>query len=191
MNEKRIKNIIKLVIWISIVSIVGSIIVIYIKNVIKDEKIKTIQADLLLLQAKIEIVKGNNSMNKDENPLKGYQLNQIPEDIDLSEFFEKNIISQEEYEKYYVLDSKSLNELDLQDFISKYKGYFVVNYDNYEVIYTKGYQNVNGLWCYKLSELNKMPEANQNQITENKENQETEENKQSEGNEENKESGEN
>ena len=48
--------------------------------------------------------------------------------------------------------------MDLQELVNKYKGYFVVNYDNFEVIYTEGYENENGLWCYKLSDLSKEPE---------------------------------
>lgn len=45
--------------------------------------------------------------------------------------------------------------MDLQDLINKYEGYFIVNYDNYEVIYSKGYKNENGLLCYKISDLYK------------------------------------
>lgn len=167
MKIKSGKGLLKLIICISIIVLIGTIIAIYIKNLVKDERIKGIQADLLLVQAKIEIVKGNNSMNKDENPLKGYILNQLPENIDITTFLEKNIISEDEYEKYYLLDSKCLEELDLKNFINKYSGFFLVNYDNFEVIYTEGYQNANGLWCYKLSELNKLPEIQKEDITQN------------------------
>ena len=33
-----------------------------------------------------------------------------------------------------------------------------MNYDNFEVIYTDGYENQNGMWCYKISDLEKSPE---------------------------------
>ncbi len=49
--------------------------------------------------------------------------------------------------------------MELQELVNKYNGYFIVNYDNFEVIYTEGYENTNGLWCYKISDLNKMPET--------------------------------
>ena len=42
--------------------------------------------------------------------------------------------------------------------VNKYKGYFIVNYDNFEVIYTDGYENENGMWCYRISDLKKIPE---------------------------------
>lgn len=131
----------------------------YIKYYINKENIKNVQADLLLVQAKVEIVKANYSMNKDENPLKGYQLTQLPENININEFKEKNVITQEEYEKYYLLDQTSLEQMDLQELVNKYNGYFIVNYDNYEVIYTEGYENENKIWCYKLSDLHKTPEV--------------------------------
>ena len=48
--------------------------------------------------------------------------------------------------------------MDLKELANRYKGYFIVNYDDFEIIYTEGYENENGLWCYKLSDLNKAPE---------------------------------
>lgn len=52
-----------------------------------------------------------------------------------------------------------MEKLELQDLVNKYKGYFIVNYDNFEVIYTEGYENENGMWCYKISDLKKLPES--------------------------------
>lgn len=52
----------------------------------------------------------------------------------------------------------NLEKLDLQDLVGKYKGYFIVNYENFEVIYTEGYENENGMWCYRISDLKKYPE---------------------------------
>ena len=72
----------------------------YIKNSLEKEKVKNMQADLLLVQAKVEIVAGNYNMNKEANPLKGVQLSALPEEVNINEFKEKKVISQEEYEKY-------------------------------------------------------------------------------------------
>lgn len=52
----------------------------------------------------------------------------------------------------------NLESLGLQEIANKYSGFFIVNYNDYEIIYTDGYENQNGVWCYKLSELNKLPE---------------------------------
>ena len=132
----------------------------YINYYVKKEKAKNFQADILLVQAKVEIVKTNNDMNKEENPLKGFILAELPENIDIKQFLEKNVIAEEEYAKYYLLDSSSLEQMGLQDLVNKYKGYFIVNYENFEVVYTEGYENENGLWVYRLTDLHKQPENN-------------------------------
>ena len=183
MKQKVGKSSVKLVIGIVVIIIAVIGIVQYAKYYINKEKVKNLQADILLVQAKVEIAKANNNMNKEENPLRGYQLAQLPEEINITEFLEKNVVSQDEYEKFYLLDSASLEQIGLQELVNKYPGYFIVNYDNYEVIYTEGYENENKMWCYKISDLHKMPEnkkieGNQNEQVneENTENTESEEN---------------
>lgn len=76
-----------------------------------------------------------------------------------------------------------MEKLELQDIVNKYKGYFIVNYENFEVIYTEGYENENGMWCYRISDLKKLPEnANQNLVPQN---EQSEENNEEENAEEN------
>lgn len=171
MKQEDGKGFIKLILGITIISIVIVLAVMYIKNSLEKEKVKDMQADLLLIQAKIEIAAGNYNMNKEAYPLKGVQLSALPEDININEFKEKNVITQEEYEKYYLLNSGNLTELGLDELVNKYPGYFIVNYEIYEVVYTKGYENANGLWCYKISDLNKMPEVKNSTEQINQENQ--------------------
>lgn len=52
--------------------------------------------------------------------------------------------------------------MGLEELANKYSGYFIVNYESFEVIYTQGYENLNGIWCYKITELNKTPEIQNN-----------------------------
>ena len=105
MNEEG-KGLIKLIIPVAIIIVAVIFGVRYAQNYIKSENNKNLQADLLLVQNKVEIVKGNNSMNSTENPLKGYKLTELPENINIADFLGKNVISQEEYEKYYLLDQR-------------------------------------------------------------------------------------
>ena len=106
MKQGTIKNSIGRIITIAIIIAVVIVGVKYTKDFLAKENVKDVQADLLLVKAKVETLKGKYSMNKEENPLKGYQLTQLPENIDITEFKEKNVISEEEYEKYYLLDSR-------------------------------------------------------------------------------------
>ena len=158
MKQEEGKSSVKLIIGIVVIIIAIIGIVQYAKYYINKEKVKNLQADLLLVQAIVEIAKANNNLNKEENPLRGYQLTQLPEGINITEFLEKNVVSQDEYEKYYLLDSAALEQIGLQELVNKYPGYFIVNYENYEVVYTEGYENENKMWCYKISDLHKMPE---------------------------------
>lgn len=100
------KSSIKLILAIIVIAIIVVFGVKYVVDFINKEKVKNFQADLLLIKAKIEVYKGNHDMNKDENPLQGYKLTELPENINISQFLEKNVISQEEYENYYLLDAR-------------------------------------------------------------------------------------
>ena len=70
----------------------------------------------------------------------------------IKEFLNQNIISEEEYEKYYVLTDADLEKLGLE--ISNYENsFFLINYDNYEIITTKGCKYEKGETLYKLSDI--------------------------------------
>lgn len=182
MRQEEGKSSIKLIFAIIVIAVVVGLGVKYTLDFINKEKVKNLQADLLLVKAKIEICKGNYDMNKDENPLQGFQLTQLPENIDIKEFLEKRVIPEEEYEKYYLLDSDALGKIGLQDLVNRYSGYFIVNYENYEVVYSEGYENENGIWCYKVSDINKLPENHNTQIVKNETNEENEQPAQAEEN---------
>ena len=106
MKQEQGKGSIKLILAIAAIAVVVVFGVKYTINFFNKESVKDLQADLLLIKAKIEIVKGNYSMDNEGKPLKGYQLTQLPENIKIGEFLNKNIIPEEEYEKYYLLDSR-------------------------------------------------------------------------------------
>ncbi len=106
MKQEDGKGFIKLILAVAILIVVVIVGINYAKEFMNKESVKDLQADLLLIQNKVEILKGNNDMNSDENPLRGYQLSQLPEGTDINEFLEKGVITQEEYEKYYLLDSR-------------------------------------------------------------------------------------
>ena len=255
-----LKRIVKFVFIICAILIVGFGIFKYVQSLINKEQVKDLHADMLLVQSKIEMVKGKNSVNSDENPLVGtktseivnqynafmeYEKNELNAKLiaskqpaeqpaegteqtettaeqpvaeqttevaaeqpteqpaesqentyngpditlikqyNISKFIDNNVLTSEEYEKYYLLNDDNLNALDLGELVGRYKGFFIVNYDTYEVVYSEGYENSNGLWCYKISDLNKAPEpANpiqNNEQTENTEEEQTTEGETAEG----------
>ena len=68
MNREDGKSTIKLIIAIAVIIAVVLVGVKYAIDFVNREKVKNTQADLLLVKAKIEILKGNYDMNNDENP---------------------------------------------------------------------------------------------------------------------------
>ena len=159
MEPNRIKRIISYSVAIIAIVAVVIFIVHYVIGVNKREKIKEMQADLLSVQAKIEIIKGKNSVNKDENPLRGISVSKVSEKIGVvKKIFEKYEITGDELAKYYILRNSDLEAMDLKELVGKNQGTYIVNYDNFEILYTEGYTNANGLFCYKVSEINKQPE---------------------------------
>ena len=181
MKKSGIAGYIRLLIAIIVIIIVTITGFKHINKIFKNEDVKNFESDLLLVQAKVELIKGNNIMDKDKNPLKGIQVSQLPEEINIQDVFDKGLITEEEKEKYYFLNEEALNQMGLKNFYNKYEGKFIVNYDTYEVIYTKGYQNENGLYVYKVSELNKVETPiNIDEFTKNEEENKVEETKQEE-----------
>lgn len=162
MRQEKGKGTVKWIVIICAIALIVFFIVQHITGIVKKEKVKELQADLLLVQAKVEIVKGKNNVNKDENPLKGLPISKIVEKFKIKDLLEKKGISADDIAKYYVLRDSDLSQMDLQELIGKNSGGYIVNYDSFEVIYSKGYENINGLRCYKVSELNKKPELPKN-----------------------------
>ena len=150
-NKKSIIMILAIIV-IAIIVFLG---IRYAINFFKQEDIKELQYDILLVKTKTETVKVKNTVNSEENPLLGYQLNQLPENINIDSFKAKNIIKEDEYEKYYLLDSECLEKMDLKELVNKHPGYYIVNYETFEVVYTEGYTNKEGVFCYKISDLEK------------------------------------
>ena len=174
MESNRIKRIILYIISISVIIAVVTLIVNYVIKIDKREKAKEMQADLLAVQAKVEILKGKNSVNKDENPLKGIQVSKVAEKIPVvNKIFEQHGITGDDVAKYYILKDSDLTAMDLNDLVGKHKGTYIVNYDNFEVLYTLGYTNVNGVFCFKVSEINKQPDVQKVVPVSNNETQET------------------
>ncbi len=158
MRQENGKGTVKWILVICAIIAVVFVFAYYISTVIKREKTKELQADLLLVQAKVEIVRGRNDMNKDENPLKGIPLSKISEKLKAKKYIESRGFAADEFANYYVLRDSDLSAMDLNKLVGKNKGSYIVNYANFDVIYTEGYENLNGLWCYKVSEMNKQPE---------------------------------
>ena len=86
------------------------------------------------------------------NSFIGRNATEYREDSVINTILEKGIISQDECDKYYVLDEMILNENGLGDAIVKDNEYILVNYESEEIVLSRPYIYKKHEY-YKLSDI--------------------------------------
>ncbi len=142
-------NMLGVIIIICIIIAVVTISILNIKKSIKVESTKEIKSNMLLIQGAAKVAKQNDIAKKKENALVGTKLNEIEDNEIISNFKALNIIEESAYEKYYMLTNEDLEKLNIKVW-NEEGAYYLVNYDDNEVIITSG---INGK--YKLSDMEK------------------------------------
>ena len=119
----------------------------FIKTRINNEKNDSIRSDMLLIQGTCAKLKQESIKAKNTDMYVGTKISDMSEDEIINNFKSLNILPEDQYEKYYCLNNDNLKELTL-DIENEEGSYYLINYDDNEVIITKGYQGK-----YKLSEI--------------------------------------
>ena len=150
-----------------------------------NEKDNLIKSDMLLIQGAGKVLYEDCIMNKTEDKLIGTKLSEIDKNENINSeiintFKETNTIEKDKYEKYYVLTDDNLAELKI-DVKNEENSYYIIGYEDDEVIFTKGYNDK-----YKLSEIDSDEETEENK-EKNSEEKTKEETKEQESQEEKKE----
>ena len=139
---------------ICVIAIIAIIIfaVNFFLNESKQRKEENLVTDMLLLQGKIKVIAQENEMKKEENTLVGKQVKENLEDEKIKKLLDENVINQEDenFENYYIIDSENLNQFNLNDDLEG--EFYIVNYKNYEIIYSKGIE-VEEKTYYTLTDL--------------------------------------
>lgn len=112
-----------------------------IRNKTKENKVVDIEANLLLIKGKCEILQKITKVNNNTDNLKGKKLSEMKEDSIISEFLEKEFITEDKLEKYYALSDEDLKQMEL-DIKNEKKSYYIVSYEEDIVFITKGYKKV-------------------------------------------------
>lgn len=143
---------IMLIIWILIILAIVALAISFITKDINNRKIENLTTDMLLVQGKVKVIAQGNEMNKEEDTLKGKKVSENLENQKVRNLIENKVISEDEenFDKYYIIDSETLNELNLQDNLDG--EYYIVNYKTYEIIYSKGIE-IDEKMHYTLTEL--------------------------------------
>ena len=151
-----------LIICIAIILVFIIGIIYLVRETIKKEKVETYQTNMLLIQGKVKVISNEATIQKNEELLKGRKVAEAIEEEQIKKLLENNIISQEEtsFSKYYILEQEHLDEIGL-DNIKLKEGYFIVNYDTDEIIYSNGIKVGKDIY-YKLSELENLNKQKEN-----------------------------
>ena len=153
MNKKR--HTIKLVILISIFAVIITAIAIsskYINKKVNESKDDDIKTDMLVLQAKIKVIKGESEVNKNTDNYLGIKVNESNNE-NIINLLKSINIPDEELQNYYILNNQDVELMGISEEIyNKEDSSYIVNYNSAEVIYKDGIF-IDGVVKYKLSDL--------------------------------------
>ena len=147
MKSEKGLGIIGIILIIIIIAglIIGAVYIVN-KSIDKEEN-DQIRSNMLLIQGTCARLKQDSIKSKNTDMYVGTKISDMNEDEIINNFKSQNILPEDQYAKYYCLTNDNLKNLGLE--IENEEGsYYLINYDENEVIITKGY---NGK--YKLSEI--------------------------------------
>lgn len=157
MKNQRGMSQITLVISIIIIIVIAVLGFNITKKMLERRNVENYKTNMLLLQGKVKVISKEFVMKKeDEEILEGRKVSENLEREDIKELLQKGIISQEDesFERIYIIENEDLERIGLSNIKLK-DGYYIVNYNTDEIIYSKGIE-IDQKVYYKLSEIKEM-----------------------------------
>lgn len=119
---------------------------------IKNKNRDDIVTNMLIIQGRVKVLNGEIKVNSNEYTYIGTKLSDI-EDMNLKEKIKKTGVTDESFEKYYLLSREDLSKLKALEELKKADdNQYIVSYDEVEVIYIEGISD-NDNTKYKLSDI--------------------------------------
>ena len=116
------------------------------------EAFETVKTNLLLVQSKTEVIAQKVEIEEEDAEYIGTKIDEKKDDQKIQNLINNNVIDIEsEDSNYYCLDNNNLAELELSDI--QVDDYFIVDYEQNDIIYVDGIENSEGNTVYKLSEM--------------------------------------
>ena len=148
-SEKGLTFIATIVLVVLIVIAVG-VAIYFTKNEVKKEQSEGVKTQMLRVQARVQKISHNYTLDKKDEILVGTKLQVV------KEFLDKELFNPDEKnKKYYVLNQENINELELENVVLEDDTYYIVEYTASDVYYTKGYDDENGETHYKIEKEEK------------------------------------
>ena len=121
---------------------------------VSNEKLETLKTNMLLIQAKTNVIAQDVEMKVENATLKGTKLADMKEDEIIKSFLEKGVIDENsEDSDFYVLKDQDIKDLGLENVEIEDGSYYIVDYKKNDIITTNGFEASDKNMYYKLSEL--------------------------------------
>ena len=121
---------------------------------VSNEKLETLKTNMLLIQAKTNVIAQDVEMKVENATLKGTKLADMKEDEIIKSFLEKGVIDENSGDSdFYVLKDQDIKDLGLENVEIEDGSYYIVDYKKNDIITTNGFEASDKNMYYKLSEL--------------------------------------
>ena len=116
-------------------------VVYYVRMQTAKEELEDMKTDMLLVQAKVKKISSDYILESKDEVLIGTKLAEVKDEPAIQEFLKQNSIDAEEKgKKYYVINQQNLDEIGLSQVKLEENAYYIVEYTDGAVYYTKGYE---------------------------------------------------
>lgn len=152
MRNNKGMGMIKLIIMILFIILIVAGTIYFFRMKYHEARVETIKTDMLQVQWKVKDYIDKQTVKGEEKHYPGTKLSEMKDESVFKDLLSKDTLSEDEYEKYYVLKDEDLATVGSE--ITNYSdSYFIINYDTYEVILSKGCEYSKGEILYRLSDI--------------------------------------
>ncbi len=142
---------VKIFIAIILIALVIYYAINFIQREYNSEEFETVKTDMLALQGRIEILKQQVETETEDVEYVGTEIEQKENEPQIQNLINNNVIDiDSEDSNYYCIDNSNLQELGLE---IQTDSYYIVDYEQNDVIYVDGIKDSSGNMVYKLSDM--------------------------------------
>lgn len=164
MKKNNGMGILQLIVMIVFIILIVTTSVYFVSMKYHEVRVETIKTDMLQVQWKMKDYIDKQTVSGEEKKYLGTPMAQMKDDVIIQKLLSLNVLDENEYDKYYVLKDEELGMAGLE--ITNYReSYFLINYETYEIIVTKGCKYFRDETLYKLSDIiNKLSIENNEEV---------------------------
>ena len=152
MKDEKGLGYIQMIIIIVIIAILVGGAVYFVRVKHNESYIETIKTNMLTVRWKAESFVNSKKAAKEDVTYIGTKASELKDNLEIKKLFDNGILNDENAEKYYVLTDENMAELKL-DITNEEGSYYLINYENYDVIITKGCSYDSKATFYKIEDI--------------------------------------